>query len=66
MCSWIGIYSEGVAQCQDGGLCGKWKVSLIIFQTLVCEDKEAANYWCVPGYEYTVRVWHDVRRVDFV
>ena len=43
-----------------------WEVSLIICQTLVCEDKLAANYWCVPGYEYTVRVWHDVRMVDFV
>ena len=41
-------------------------MSLTIFQTLVCEDKLAACYWCVPGYEYTVRVWHDVRMVDFV
>ena len=55
-----------MARCQDGGLCGKWKVSLIICQTLVCEDKLAAINWCVPGYEYTVRVWYDVRMVDFV
>ena len=28
------MYCDGVAQCQDGGLCRKRKVSLIIFQSV--------------------------------